>query len=124
MDTTRNVPIACSLNRSELASRIEWIGELNRTALRSHARKGSRLVLTYAPSAAPRVRELATRESECCAFLSIDVKEGTGGVTMTVIAPDIGDSAARELLSPFLTGVEAEAESQHPLSGGTARLSV
>jgi hypothetical protein len=93
MDTTRNGPIACSLNRSEMADRIKWIGELNRTALRSHVCEGSWLVLTYTPSAAPRVRELAARESECCPFLSIDVKEGAAGVTMTVIAPDVGDAA-------------------------------
>ena len=101
-DMTLPPAIACTLDARDLADRLRWVGELNATALRTHTLNGARLVLTYAPEAAARVRELVTRERACCAFLAFALDEARDAVRLTIGAPPgVGDAAAA-LFAPFL----------------------
>lgn len=64
-------PLACTLTADARDHRLAWIRELNAVALLDHRRDGARIELCYHPSAAPRVRELARRERDCCPFLGV-----------------------------------------------------
>lgn len=91
--------IACTLGAAEHAGRMEWIADLNATALKSYRRDGHRIRLSYRPVAAAQARELVRRERQCCPFLHfsteqeadafaviIDVPAGLGSVVDDVFA--------------------------------------
>jgi hypothetical protein len=99
---TAPLPIACTLAPDAFAGRVEWITALNRTHLRAHVRERNVLLLTYAPDAAPEVRELVRRERACCAFLTFALDEADGAVRLRIEAPDVDGVEA--LLAPFRAG--------------------
>ena len=99
--STSALPITCTLGADDYRERMAWIAELNRTALRHHTQDGLRLVLTYAPDAGERVRELVRRERDCCAFLTFSVQEDTDAVWLTVEAPAEAGASAAVLFEPF-----------------------
>ena len=114
------MPIACTLTPGEYTDRLTWIEELNRTALRSHARDGRTLVLTYAPEAAARVRALAEQESRCCAFLAFRVDEQPDAVRLTVRAPAETADAAESLFAPLLAGSDVGVRRLPSVAASTA----
>jgi hypothetical protein len=97
-------PIACTLAAGHFKDRMAWIADLNRDALRSHRRDDLRLELSYALEAASRVRELAHREQECCAFLIFEVHEDAEKVRLTIDAPEDARDAADILFEQFQPG--------------------
>jgi hypothetical protein len=100
--TPSTTPIACTLSPDDFRKRMAWIAELNRTALRHHRRDGRRLVLTYAPGAADRVREMARREQACCAFLTFTLREDESEVRLTMEAPREAGESVSVLFEPFI----------------------
>ena len=78
-------------------TRLAWIREVNRRALRSHAREDLTLRLTYAPEAADLARELVRRETSCCGFLRFDLREASDAVHVTVTAPEEARVAAQTM---------------------------
>jgi hypothetical protein len=107
-----SIPIACTLTSGDYATRLAWIAELNRTALRSHDRRGLALHLVYAQEAADRVRELVQREQQCCAFLQFAVRDAAGAIQLTIEAPEEARGALDAVFAPFLSrGDGASAES-------------
>jgi hypothetical protein len=101
---TTTAPIACTLGAGAYQERLAWIAEFNRSALRSSRREGARLILTYDPSAAVRVREMVRRERQCCAFLGFELREDENNVTLVVTAPEAAQDALDAVFDPFLTG--------------------
>ena len=104
-------PIACTLTTNDFDSRLAWIAELTRDALREHRRDDLVLQLTYAPEAACRVREMVRREQQCCAFLGFELNEDENGLRLVITAPEAVRDALDAVFDPFLTGSNS--------SGGT-----
>lgn len=96
-------PIACTLGAGAYQERLDWIADLNRSALRSSRREGARLVLTYDPGAAARVREMVHRERQCCAFLDFELREDENSATLVVTAPEAVQDALDAVFDPFLS---------------------
>lgn len=94
-------PIACTLRPGDFRERVAWIVGLNRDALRSQRRDGLRLELTYAPTALDRVREMVSRERECCAFLTFNVRVENDAVHLIIKAPESARDALDAVFEPF-----------------------
>lgn len=99
----------CTLTAADLEGRLASIKELNAEALRGYRRVGSRIELTYASSAAARVRELVEREQECCPFLDFTIRGGqnsrdatrdTDALLLVIDAPEGAGEAAEALFAP------------------------
>jgi hypothetical protein len=95
-------PIACALAPGDFNSRLAWIAELTRDALRENRRDDLVLQLTYAPEAAHRVREMIRHEQACCAFLAFDLREEPDAVRLTITAPEDARAAADTLFEQFV----------------------
>lgn len=108
-------PIACSLDAGDFRDRLAWIAAVNRDHLVDARRDGRRLVLTYRPDAAPRVRDLVAKESACCAFLAFDLAEEADAVRLTVSIPDEALDHADALLAPFRSGAVHPGSDDAPL---------
>ncbi len=80
-------PIACSLGATEYRSRIAWIENLTRQALRSHVRDDLVLRLSYTPEAAADVRKMVEQERICCPFLTFDLQQSPEAASVTITAP-------------------------------------
>jgi hypothetical protein len=107
MPRSEAAPIACTLTRDDFDSRLAWIGELTRDALREHRRDDLVLQLTYAPEAAHRVREMVRREQACCAFLTFDLRAEPDAVQLTITAPEDARAAADALFEQFVATADA-----------------
>lgn len=98
-----NAPVACTLSAGDFEARMSAIADLNRDALRDHQRSDLTLVLTYAPEAVERVREMVRREQECCAFLDFKFDEHPHAVRLRITAPEDARIAAETLFDDFVT---------------------
>jgi hypothetical protein len=83
------VPIACTLHPNEMGARLEEWHRLFAAHLGGIQRPGrTRLRLVLAADAgADRVRDLATREGSCCAFMTFAVTPGGGRLLVDVEVP-------------------------------------
>jgi hypothetical protein len=99
---SNHVPIACTLPAGEYATRLSSIAALNRSFLRGHRRKEHTLELTYAPEAAPLVRDLVEHERECCAFLEFTIVETTDEILLRIEAPVDAGAGVTLLFAAFL----------------------
>ena len=88
-------PLACSLNGDDLACRRRWLGELAERAVSvRRTSTGVRATFRADPGLETELRELATAEAECCAFLNVAV-ESRGAVIELGVA---GPSDARPII--------------------------
>ncbi|TCU68274.1 hypothetical protein EDE08_109327 [Bradyrhizobium sp. R2.2-H] len=94
-------PIACTLSAGDFKERTTWIRDLARETLREARLEGLTLHLTYAPSAAGRVREMVRKEQACCGFMQFDLRESASGVHLSITAPEDAVEAAHELFAHF-----------------------
>lgn len=95
------VQIACTLNAGDFQARLKTIAALNAASLRGVERDGLRLTLTYARDAFRQVEQMVSRERECCAFLTFDVRETPDGVQVTITAPAAARDAAAAVFDQF-----------------------
>jgi hypothetical protein len=109
MMNAESVPIACKLTPGDYKTRLAWIADLARDALRSHVRRDLELELVYAADAAERVREMVRKEQDCCAFLSFHLDERPDEIRLTIKAPERAREAADMLLGQFMPSAEARA---------------
>ncbi len=96
-------PIACALDRDAFRKRLAWIAELTHDALQGYERHDLVLTLQYAFGAADRVREMVSREKECCTFLSFDLREEQNRIRLTITGPEEARAATHMLFEQFLT---------------------
>lgn len=97
---TDDPAIACSLGADDFKQRSAWIHELARKHLRQSQRTPLTLDLTYAPQAAPKVREMVAKEQTCCSFL-LDLREEPDAVRLTITAPEKARETADVLFDHF-----------------------
>jgi hypothetical protein len=105
MTNTGSAPIACTLLPVDYKTRLAWIADLTREALRSQARRDLELELVYSADAAERVREMVRNEQDCCAFLTFDLDERPDEIRLTIKAPERAREAM--LFGQFLPSAEA-----------------
>ena len=100
---TNEPPIACSLSAGDLNDRLAEIADLGRTALLSAELDGARATLRFA--AAPGIRQRLARivaaESECCAFLTMTVREEGDDLVLKIAAPEGAEVVLEELVEGF-----------------------
>ncbi len=99
--TDKSPAIACSLGAGDFRERSAWIHDLARNHLRRSQRTPLALHLTYAPHAAPQVRELVEKEQACCSFLRFDLREEPDAIRLTITAPEEAREAADTLFDHF-----------------------
>ncbi|MBC8752729.1 MULTISPECIES: hypothetical protein [Paraburkholderia] len=101
MNSPETQPIACLLGANEFEKRRRWIRELTSRHLRATERTPLSLHLSYAPKAAPQVRELVSKEQSCCAFLRFELNEQADAIHLVITAPERVRGAADALFAPF-----------------------
>lgn len=84
---SRSDPIVCTLTSSAANDRLTEWSDLQQVATSiEKLADGCRLQI---PSAhADGARDLAERESQCCSFLKIEIKDHGGSVEMTITSPN------------------------------------
>jgi hypothetical protein len=100
---TSDLPIACSLSAGDLNDRLAEIADLGRDALLEADLVGFRADLRFAraPGIAQRLARIVVAESECCAFLTISVREDDDGLVLTIVAPEGAELVLEELVTGF-----------------------
>lgn len=99
-------PISCTLTGKNLRDRLAAILALTHDALQGFERRGLVLDLSFAGSAAERVREMVRMEKDCCGFLNFDLREVEQEVRLTIRAPEEARDAADFLFEQFVGSVE------------------
>jgi len=99
-------PITCTLTGNNLRERLAAILALTRDALQGFTRRGLVLDLSFAGTAAERVREMVRKEKDCCGFLKFDLREVEQEVHLTITAPEEAREAADFLFEQFVGSVE------------------
>ena len=112
MDSRKEAPIACTLQPGDYAQRLSWIAELARDGLIGVKRDDLRLELTYATSVAERVREMVSKEQECCAFLTFELSDTADELRLSISAPERARDVADALFEPFVPAIRASVSRQ------------
>jgi len=99
-------PISCTLTGNNLRERLAAILALTHDALQGVERRGLVLDLSFASTAAERVREMVRKEKDCCGFLKFDLREVEQEVRLTITAPEQAREAADFLFEQFVGSVE------------------
>ena len=99
-------PITCTLTGNNLRERLAAILALMRDALQDFERRGLVLDLSFAGTAAERVREMVRKEKDCCGFLNFDLREVEQEVRLTITAPEEAREAADFLFEQFAGSVQ------------------
>lgn len=100
--SSMNPPVACTLAGDNFRKRLAWIAELTRDALQGYERDDLVLKLQYTRDAAGRVREMVSKEKECCAFLDFDLREEQNQIRLTITANEDARGAADMLFQQFV----------------------
>lgn len=93
--------IACSLAAGDFKARTKSIRELAERSLLSSHRGPLALSLTYSAQALDEVRDLATKERDCCPFLDFRLSNDRDGVHLRITAPQEAADAADLLFANF-----------------------
>jgi hypothetical protein len=97
------LPIACSLDASELPQRLSEMADLGRTALVDTDQDEKRAELRFAGGRGirERVEAIVAAESHCCAFLTMRVDDAPGAVVLSIEAPAGAGVILAELVDAF-----------------------
>jgi hypothetical protein len=98
----QTIPIACSLDRSELSDRARLMKDLGRNLVAVEA-DGLSASLRFDADRA-RVEEFIRAESRCCPFFDLELRSEAGVSTLHVGAPEGGEWAVRGLVAGFVDG--------------------
>jgi hypothetical protein len=104
-----DLPIACSLNATELPKRLAEMADVGRAALRDIRTTGTHAQLSFAAAASvrDRVEAIVAAESLCCAFLDMTVSDEPDLVVLTIDAPEGAELVLAELVDAFRGTTEA-----------------
>jgi hypothetical protein len=97
------LPMACSLNATELPARLAEMAALGRDALLDARTAQTRAELRFAAGAGvcERVEAIVAAESQCCDFLTMAVAAECDTVLLTIDAPEGADVVLAELVDAF-----------------------
>lgn len=97
------LPIACSLNATELPVRLAEMAALGRDALIGTRTEPTRAELRFAAGAdvRRRVEAIVAAESECCAFLTMRVDDEPDVVVLSIEAPEGAEVVLEEMVAAF-----------------------
>jgi hypothetical protein len=100
---TSDLPIACSLSATDLPARLNQMAELGRAALVDTRHEGRRAELRFAAGAGVRGRVdgIVAAESQCCAFLEMNVRDQADTIVLTIQAPAGAEVVLQELVDAF-----------------------
>lgn len=102
------LPLACSLDTSELPRRLEKMAAIGRTDLLAADVDGRRAVLSFRPAARERLAAIVAAEAECCPFLDMRLDSGTHAVaTLAIEAPAGAEPVVQDLVAAFSGGAPA-----------------
>jgi hypothetical protein len=96
----RDLPIACSLDAAALERRLAEIRAVGRDAFLGAERDGA-LRFRGSPDTRKRLEAIVAAEAECCAFLTLDLREANGELRLTISAPEDAEAIATDLASAF-----------------------
>jgi hypothetical protein len=99
----REIPIACTLDRTRMRQRGDDIRALGRAALTTVERGERHVVLRFVPRPGirERVEQLVAAESECCAFLDFTITHERDATVVAVVSPPDGAPVMHELADLF-----------------------
>jgi hypothetical protein len=100
---TSELPIACSLSATDLTARLNQMAELGRAALVDVRHQDRRAELRFADDAGvrDRVDGIVAAESQCCAFLELNVRDEPDTIALTIQAPHGAELVLQELVDAF-----------------------
>ena len=100
---TSELPIACTLSATDLAARLNQMAELGRAALVDVRHEGRRAELRFAAGAGVRARVdgIVAAESQCCAFLEMNVRDHADTIVLAIRARDGAEVVLQELVDAF-----------------------
>jgi hypothetical protein len=106
---TSELPIACSLSATDLSTRLREIADLGRAALVDVRHEQTRAELRFAAGAGvrDRVERIVAAESQCCAFLAMNITDEPDTVVLTIQAPDDAELVLAELVDAFRSQPQA-----------------
>ena len=98
-----DVPIACSLNATELSTRLADMAALGRAALVDVRTSPASAELRFAAGEGVRrrVEAIVAAESECCAFLTMRIGDGADVVGLRIEAPPGAELVLDEMVAAF-----------------------
>jgi hypothetical protein len=102
-DVAEDLPIACSLNGSDLAARLAGLAQFGAETLtaRSSDRDGHRLRFRRGPAVEARLRSILAAEEECCPFLNLTLIEADDELELRISSSPDGYAVAAELAAAF-----------------------
>lgn len=104
-------PIVCTLNEEDFRERMTSIRDLARRSLQKAVRNPKNtLTLRYAGDALAELRDLVSKENECCAFLGFDLRQQDQCVVLTITAPEEAAENADLLFGHFTPNTILERE--------------
>jgi hypothetical protein len=103
------LPIACSLNATELPARLAEMAALGRDALLDARTGQTRAELRFAGGAGvcERAKAIVAAESQCCAFLTMAVTAESDTVLLAIDAPEGAEIVLAELVDAFRAELRA-----------------
>lgn len=96
----RDLPIACSLDAGALEQRLADVRAVGDEALLGTAPDGT-LRFRATPAIRERLEAILAAEAECCAFLTLDLREKDGELRLTLSAPEGAEPVVAELAGAF-----------------------
>jgi hypothetical protein len=98
-------PIACSLTAAQMPARLAEMADIGRASLLGVDTVGRQAALRF--RAIPRTRErleaIVIAESQCCAFLTFDLRDVSEGIELTVTGPAGAEPILDDLVAAFST---------------------
>ena len=103
------MPIACSLSAGELPVRLAEMSALGHEALLDVDQSDLIATLRFAATAGigDRLAAIVAAESECCAFLQMELREDAGQLALTITAPPGARPVLDDLVAAFGAAQEA-----------------
>ena len=103
---TDQLPIACSLSGAELPARLAEMAAIGRDGLLGSERVGGRALLRFKddPALRARLAAVVAAESDCCAFLAMDLRDAPGAVELSIEGPAGAELVVEELVQAFAGG--------------------
>lgn len=96
--TTSHEPIVCTLPADQLQGQtLEWT-ELHKDVIRTES-LATGLAMTFDIGLADAIEDLAVRESQCCAFLTITTTRGDTELRLEITSDDPAALPVIELLA-------------------------